>query len=89
MNFNPQPKLHSPREVEKSEEVNVKSRIEEAQNKLNKIISQTAVVQREHYEPIGPRPQQSHPSDLRINSQPPISALGGGLEDPSYYEILF
>jgi hypothetical protein len=55
MNFNPQ-KLQSPREIEKSEEINVKSRIEEAQNKLNKIISQTAVVQREHYEPIGPRP---------------------------------
>jgi hypothetical protein len=55
MSFNPQ-KLQSPREIEKLEEVNVKSRIEEAQNKLNKIISQTAVVQRENYEPIGPRP---------------------------------
>jgi hypothetical protein len=34
MSFNPQ-KLQSPREIEKLEEVNVKSRIEEAQNKLN------------------------------------------------------
>lgn len=44
MNFNPQAKVQSPRPIEKSEEVNIKSKIEEAQNKLNKIISQTAVV---------------------------------------------
>jgi hypothetical protein len=68
----------------------VKSRIEEAQNKLNKIISQTAVVQRENYEPIGPRPAQCHPSDLRQpNIQLPSSSISGIHDDPNYYEILF
>ena len=53
-----------PRTIAEGNQV-VKSKIEEAQNKLNKIISATQVVQREHYEPIGPRPHTSNPSDLR------------------------